>query len=270
MQTGADPSLLFQHEAFPIAFFLASFYAVWHMCWLLILKTCGGPFCLPLSPFRMFCDVRDFFHPDSQKVFWLSDKPHATGTLKNYAFPIACEQYVRPEELDQVDFKYLGVKYGPSVARIFNSSSDLKEPLLQDAESGHTEALSCPRRVYTNLQMSSALEEGLDRLELIGRKGDGAWRDPAAIDEMLECVKALKVAFAEANRQPAKGESLDADRQSTGSDDTHVPLSETSGSASQEGAAGKKEARAGGRSAQPGTVNQDALVGARILRTVLR
>lgn len=270
MQKNVDPSLLLQHEVFPITFFLASFYAVWHLGWLLILKTCGGPFCLPLSPFRMFCDVRDFFHPDSQKVFWLSDKPHATGTLKNYAFPIACEQYVRPEELNQVDFKYLGVKYGPTVARVFNSGSDLKEPLLQDTESGRTEALSCPRRMYTNLAMSPALEQGLDRLELIGRKGDGAWKNPDAIDEMLDCVKALKAAFAEASRQSAKEGLADADRQSTGSEDTHVPQSETSGSASQEGVTSTQEMSAPARSAQTASVNQDALVGARILRTVLR
>merc|ERR1711904_120294 len=69
---------------------------------------------LPFSGFKMFSDLKDLFDPKYRKWFWLTDKPHQTGTLKNYSYPF-CRNGVRADELHKLDYKYLLVGHsGPA------------------------------------------------------------------------------------------------------------------------------------------------------------
>jgi len=62
---------------------------------------------LPFSSFHMFSEPKNLWDPKTNKSWYLTDKPHDTGTLKNYAFPFCRPQVVTVEELDELPFKYL-------------------------------------------------------------------------------------------------------------------------------------------------------------------
>merc|ERR1719350_2047714 len=62
---------------------------------------------LPFSSFHMFSEPKNLWDPKTNKSWYLTDKPHDTGTLKNYCFPFCRPQVVTVEELDELPFKYL-------------------------------------------------------------------------------------------------------------------------------------------------------------------
>jgi len=62
---------------------------------------------LPFSSFHMFSAPKNLWDPNTNKSWYITDKPHDTGTVKNYAFPFCRPQVVTVEELDQLPFKYL-------------------------------------------------------------------------------------------------------------------------------------------------------------------
>merc|ERR1719492_221312 len=62
---------------------------------------------LPFSSFHMFSEPKNLWDPDTNKSWYLTDKPHDSGTLKNYCFPFCRPQVVTAEELDELPFKYL-------------------------------------------------------------------------------------------------------------------------------------------------------------------
>jgi len=161
---------------------------------------------LPLSPFRMFCDIKDLFSPEVGKTIWLSDKPHATGTLKNYAFPFAAKEHVEEDELCQLPFKYLVIRYGGNGASTKTATTaqgtaalpapETSKPLLQTAEK--------PVNVWTNLVWTADLEARLADLERLGRLGEGKWADVQCLDALLASVTQLRQAFNVAERtQPS-------------------------------------------------------------------
>merc|ERR1711871_708929 len=67
---------------------------------------------LPFSAFMMYCDVKDLHDPRLRATLYVSDKPHATGTLKNYCFPPSRPQVVQADELGALDFKHLIMRHG--------------------------------------------------------------------------------------------------------------------------------------------------------------
>jgi hypothetical protein len=67
---------------------------------------------LPFSAFKMFSDLKNIFDSSKKKWLWLTDKEHATGTLKNYCFPFCRPQCVTMSELNSLDFKYLVIGTG--------------------------------------------------------------------------------------------------------------------------------------------------------------
>merc|ERR1719428_1135700 len=70
---------------------------------------------LPFSAFKMFSDLKNIFDPSKKKWLWLTDKQHATGTLKNYCFPFCRPQHVTMSELNALPFKYMVVGTGQCI-----------------------------------------------------------------------------------------------------------------------------------------------------------
>jgi len=62
---------------------------------------------LPFSSFHMFSEPKNLWDPNTNKSWYLTDKAHDSGTLKNYAFPFCRPQVVTVEELDELSFRYL-------------------------------------------------------------------------------------------------------------------------------------------------------------------
>lgn len=60
----------------------------------------------------MFSDLKNLFDPSKKKWLWMSDKEHATGTLKNYCFPFCRPQVVTRSELNSLPYKYMVVGTG--------------------------------------------------------------------------------------------------------------------------------------------------------------
>merc|ERR1719199_1268819 len=83
---------------------------------------------LPFSAFAMFSDVKNIFHAGTRKWIWLTTKPHAVGTLKNYCFPFARRPTVEVKELDDVK------------AIFAKTSRRMLPPLVTDAASNMTVA----------------------------------------------------------------------------------------------------------------------------------
>ena len=62
---------------------------------------------LPLSSFHMFSEPKNLWEQQSHRFWYLTDKEHQTGSLKNYCFPFCRPQHVRPSELPKLPFRYL-------------------------------------------------------------------------------------------------------------------------------------------------------------------
>jgi len=60
----------------------------------------------------MYSKIRDVFDPSIRDTVYFSEKPHATGTIKNYSFPFCRPQVVTKEELDQLSFRHLIMTHG--------------------------------------------------------------------------------------------------------------------------------------------------------------
>ena len=100
------------YDAAPIRSSLAILYVTIHVLAVIILRFFPSVEILPLSSFPMFGAPHNLFDRKSRKWLWLTDKPHATGTLKNYAFPFCRAHTVLPEELPKLPFKYLLYGHG--------------------------------------------------------------------------------------------------------------------------------------------------------------
>ena len=76
---------------------------------------------LPLSSFPMFGTPQNVFDRKLRKHVWLTTKPRATGTLKNYAFPFCRAHTVTVDELGQLPFDYLLLSHGGDAAKVLHS-----------------------------------------------------------------------------------------------------------------------------------------------------
>lgn len=108
---------------------LAVGYLAAHLFFMLVLHFFPSVEMLPFSCFPMFKHLKDLFDPSMRKWFWLSAKPHATGTLKNYCFPFCRPQTVLVEELDQLPFRYLLFGHGGSDAETLYSNFEVSDEL---------------------------------------------------------------------------------------------------------------------------------------------
>jgi hypothetical protein len=181
----------------PIAFSLGFLYVLMHQMAHVYLHCNTGKEAIPFSAFRMFCDIKDLFDPAFEKRFWLSEKPHAPGTLKNYAFPFAGRQHVTAEELAQMPFKFLAIKHGGLVDAPKEKSTDhLKVSLLEAGQQEELVGRSIkPRVLYTNLKMTDELTHALDVFENVGRLGPGEWKKAENVEALLASVTQLRTAF---------------------------------------------------------------------------
>jgi hypothetical protein len=129
---------------------------------------------LPFSAFAMFSDVKNIFHAGTRKWIWLTTKPHAVGTLKNYCFPFARRPHVDVKELDLMPFKYLCFGFG-----------------------GKDEDV-----LHTNVEITKELRCAPDKIRAAGcRQEDTYLRDPSAADGMLQDLEDAKAMFANMSRR---------------------------------------------------------------------
>jgi hypothetical protein len=124
---------------------------------------------LPFSRFGMFDVLRDLFDPASRKVIWLSEKPHATGTLNNYTFgPHYRFPNISPDEYALLPFRYLQMNYGGN-------------------EDGF---------IHANFVVDGKLRENLMKIRSEGLCGSGVWaNDPEAPDRLYAALRAAQSAF---------------------------------------------------------------------------
>lgn len=118
---------------------------------------------LPYSRFGMFDVLRDLFDPASPKVIWLSEKPHATGTLNNYTFG-PCYRFpnISPEEYKLLPFRYLQMVYG-----------------------GDKDGV-----IHANFPVDGKLKEAVDRIRKEGLCGAGVWaNDPDSADRLYKALR---------------------------------------------------------------------------------
>ena len=101
-------------ETAPLRASLALAYVSIHVAATVLLRFFPDVEILPLSSFPMFGTPQNVFDRRLRKHFWLTHKPHATGTLKNYAFPFTRPHTVLPEEIAKLPFNYLLLSHGGS------------------------------------------------------------------------------------------------------------------------------------------------------------
>jgi len=88
-------------------------YASAHVIATAVLRFFPGTETLPFSSFGMFSNLVDVFDGGSRKWVWITEKPHETGTLKNYACgPFCRPEHVRGDELDKLPFRHVVVGCG--------------------------------------------------------------------------------------------------------------------------------------------------------------
>lgn len=111
-----------------------------------------------------------------RKNFWLTEKPHATGTLKNYAFPFCRPQTVTPLEIPSLPFKYVLLSHG-----------------------GEDE-----RKLFSNVAITPDLSAALDVIVSLGSQDKDTFAtDPKGAHALLAALDEAKAAFAAAPRAEA-------------------------------------------------------------------
>ena len=108
-------------EVAPLRASLALAYVAVHLVALVVLRWFPDVEMLPLSAFPMFGSPQNVFDRKLRKHVWLTTKPHATGTLKNYAFPFCRAHTITVDELGQLPFDYLLLGHGGDAAKVLHS-----------------------------------------------------------------------------------------------------------------------------------------------------
>merc|ERR1712156_1033963 len=136
----------------------------------IVVATITGAELLPLSSFHMFSEPKNLWAPNKKKHFYLSDKPHASGTLKNYCFPFCRPQTVLDYELVELPFKYL--------VMVQNDAGQIA--------------------VRTNVMVTDGLKDALNQIERQWSRGSKAYLLPDAPDIALRLLDFAKAEFATA------------------------------------------------------------------------
>lgn len=228
------------------AIMAAYMYVAGHLAFLIILRFTNVEM-IPYSAFKMFCDLKNIFDPSKKKWMWLSDKEHATGTLKNYCFPFCRPQHVRPSELNSLDYAYLAVGTGGIANNEANSgtplpvyvtvngatelmeslnSQDIRrekkqsgifeqvwdkitEPLKQPLLAGQPVPEGCATiTIHTNVRLTVNMYRLLYCVHEQGMRGADTWKDQDSIEGALKLVEDLRAEFRKCERLPlAKADS---------------------------------------------------------------
>lgn len=173
---GADPALFGPAGAARAAFSVAPACSAAGLGFILlqpiasiVLQFCPKFEALPFSRFGMFDVLRDLFDPSYKKVVWLSEKPHATGTLNNYTFgPCYRSPHITPAEYELLPFRYLQLNYG-----------------------GDTDEI-----IHANFKVEGELLACINRIRAEGSCGPGVWhQDPDAPVRLYGHLRAAQKAF---------------------------------------------------------------------------
>merc|ERR1719231_572471 len=98
----------------------------------------------------MFSNLVDLFDASSRKWVWITEKPHETGSLKNYAIgPFCRPEHVQAHELDKLPFRHVLVGLGAELCP--KTTGDIDRVLLALATA--REALADAPRVATSGQV---------------------------------------------------------------------------------------------------------------------
>ena len=152
----------------PLRTSLCLCYLAVHVIAVVVLRFFPSVEILPLSSFPMFGTPQNLFDASLRKNLWLTEKAHATGTLKNYAFPFCRAHTVLASELPALGFKYLLLSHGGD---------------------------QLPR-LLSNIDMSPRLQAHLDRIIALGsQQADTFATDPNAAASLLQELEMAKAAF---------------------------------------------------------------------------
>ena len=99
-------------EIAPIRTAIAVGYVALHLIACVVLRFFPEIELLPFSAFPMYSDLKNLHDPSLRATVYMTEKPHKTGTLKNYCFPFCRPKVVRKDELDALPFKYLAMRHG--------------------------------------------------------------------------------------------------------------------------------------------------------------
>lgn len=143
----------------------------------IVLHFANGLELLPLSKFGMFDAITDVFDSSTRNKIWLSEKPHAWGTLNNYVFgPYYRAPNVMPDEYDLLPFKYLQMVYGGDdvndgvIYANFHVPDDLRYRLQQIREELNCKSdVDAPARLYRHLREAQTIFDGLSNCKEVSR-----------------------------------------------------------------------------------------------------
>merc|ERR1711907_188118 len=179
----------------PVRTICALSYVALHLTAVVLLRFFPSVEILPFSSFPMFGAPKNLFDAGQRKHFWLSDKPHATGTLKNYAYPFCRPQTVLPEELPLLPYKYLLLSHGGHQPNVLHTNVEVT--LNGEADSQDTGSDSAPG--------TSNLRAVLTRIiTLSNQKSSTFASDASAAPALLKALEDAKAAFAVTPRTPVE------------------------------------------------------------------
>jgi len=130
---------------------------------------------LPLSSFHMFSEPKNLWADDSNRFWYWTDKPHSTGSLKNYCFPFCRPQHVKPTELPLLPFKYL---------------------LICDRKG--------ERQIMGNIEVSDKMQQLVEKIHEAWGQPTCSYLDQKSIGTMLNLLADSKREFAMARRMEPK------------------------------------------------------------------
>lgn len=163
--------------AHPMAFAMLSGYLSLHVLAMGFVALTGREI-LPFSSFHMFSEPKNLFSTRSSKTWWITEKQHATGTLKNYAFPFARPQHVKHDELHMLPFKYF---------------------VLGQRADGTTWS-------YSNVKVDARLQACIDGMMQQWQQGERHYMDVWSIEKALALLERGKEALHAAERDYSNAE----------------------------------------------------------------
>jgi hypothetical protein len=186
---GTDPALFSIIASAEAAFAIAPVHAALALgvlgLWVfgsIALQFTNGLELLPLSKFGMFDAITDVFDSSTRNKIWLSEKPHAWGTLNNYVFgPYYRAPNVMPAEYDQLPYRYLQMVYGANDAHdgIIYANFDVPTQLRYHVdqirgELGSKSGPDSAKRLYHHLREAQIIFDGLSNDDTIPRERKSA------------------------------------------------------------------------------------------------
>ncbi len=121
-------------------------YAAAHIAATVALRFFPSVECLPFSAFGMFSNLVDLFDASSRKWVWITEKPHETGSLKNYAIgPFCRPEHVQAHELDKLPFRHVLVGLGGEPAEVMWANVDVAANSRLEGALAKLRAELCPK-----------------------------------------------------------------------------------------------------------------------------